>query len=30
SEDAAAIEWGNALFEYYWNRSTDINTVPLP
>jgi len=30
SEDAAAIEWGNALFEYYWNRSTDINAVPLP
>ncbi|MEA1907855.1 MAG: transcriptional regulator FilR1 domain-containing protein [Euryarchaeota archaeon] len=24
SEDAAAIGWGNALFEYYWNRSADI------
>ncbi len=24
SEDAAAIEWGNALFEYYWNRSADV------
>ena len=27
SDDIAAIEWGKALFEYYWNRSTD---VPLP
>jgi len=24
SEDAAAIGWGNALFEYYWNQSADI------
>jgi len=24
SEDAAAIEWGNALFEYYWKQSTDV------
>ncbi|MCK4811787.1 MAG: DUF1724 domain-containing protein [Methanosarcinales archaeon] len=24
SEDASAIGWGNALFEYYWNRSVDI------
>ncbi len=24
SEDIAAIEWGKALFEYYWNRSTDV------
>ncbi len=27
SEDPAAIEWGTALFEYYWHRSAD---VPLP
>ena len=24
SEDTAAIGWGNALFEYYWNQSADI------
>ena len=24
SEDAAAIKWGNALFEYYWNQSADV------
>ena len=24
SEDPAAIEWGNALFEYYWHRSADV------
>ncbi|HIE31857.1 MAG TPA: DUF1724 domain-containing protein [Methanosarcinales archaeon] len=24
SEDAAAIEWGNMLFAYYWDRATDI------
>jgi len=24
SEDHAAIEWGNALFEYYWHRSADV------
>lgn len=24
SEDPAAIEWGNALFEYYWHRSVDV------
>ncbi len=24
SEDAAAIEWGNMLFEYYWQQSTDV------
>ncbi len=36
SEDPAAIEWGNALFEYYWHRSADVNaslldaSTPLP
>jgi len=29
SDDPAAIEWGNALFEYYWHRSTDV-TLPDP
>ena len=29
SEDPAAIEWGNALFEYYWHRSADV-TLPDP
>ncbi|MEA3282933.1 MAG: transcriptional regulator FilR1 domain-containing protein [Euryarchaeota archaeon] len=24
SDDPAAIEWGNALFEYYWHRSADV------
>jgi predicted transcriptional regulator len=24
SEDAAAIDWGNMLFAYYWHRATDI------
>jgi len=24
SDDPAAIEWGNALFEYYWHRSVDV------
>jgi predicted transcriptional regulator len=24
SEGPAAIEWGNALFEYYWHRSVDV------
>lgn len=36
SEDPAAIEWGNALFEYYWHRSADVDaslldtSTPLP
>jgi len=29
SKDFAAIEWGKALFEYYWNRSTEV-TLPAP
>jgi len=29
SEDAAAIEWGNALFEYYWNQSSDITRASI-
>jgi predicted transcriptional regulator len=29
SDDPAAIEWGNALFEYYWHRSADV-TLPDP
>ncbi|RJS68931.1 DUF1724 domain-containing protein, partial [ANME-2 cluster archaeon] len=24
SEDRAAIEWGNALFEYYWDRAVEL------
>ena len=24
SEDRAAIEWGNALFKYYWDRSAEV------
>ncbi len=29
SDDFNAIEWGNALFEYYWHRSVDV-TLPDP
>ena len=29
SDDPAAIDWGNALFEYYWHRSVDA-TLPDP
>ena len=29
SDDLNAIEWGNALFEYYWHRSADV-TLPDP